>query len=413
MSWLLTLIWTSCAFAFFSPAPAASIRSYGHTFHGARTPPAVLRESGNVGVSGVSRNPRLAALERKAKPVLVPALGYAGLAGSALGAQRFVQASAGAATLAGIPLPMATLAAIAAPALWLLGEFIFLGGGQHVATMMGGQPADATLTRLCASVADRAGLPPPAHVYEIPTPELNAFAAGFGSGGATVAVTSGIRRALTDRELEAVIAHEIGHIRHSDMRTNMHVAVAIAGLGGLYEMGNMLLRSERDGDDKDEEGSMAGLGLALMVGGAAARVVAQLLQLSMSRGAEYEADLVAAELCGADSMISALKKIERSAVRVPRDRLAARGDAFAHAYISNGPSDTSSKMYGKEKEGLHATWAQFERFFSTHPTTNDRIEALRAQRGAADKQRTCPGKSSSPSVPPDFEPYVPYSNERF
>eukprot|EP00966_Prymnesium_polylepis_P209846 4860181-Prymnesium_polylepis.1 len=129
------------------------------------------------------------------------------------------------------------------PALVLLGEFAFLGGGERVAKMMGGQPADATLTALCARVATRAGLPPPAHVYVIPTNELNAFAAGFGSGDATVAVTKGLRNALSTRELEAVVAHEIGHIRHADTRTNMHVAVAIAGLGGLYEMGNILLRS--------------------------------------------------------------------------------------------------------------------------------------------------------------------------
>merc|ERR1719271_1242793 len=136
-------------------------------------------------------------------------------------------------------------------------------------------------------------------------------------------------------------------------------------------MGNILLRSERNSVDDERDGSLASLGLALMVGGAASRLIAQMIQLSMSRGAEYEADCVAADLCGADSMIAALTKIENAAARAPRDRLAARGDTFAHAYISNGPSDESSKMYGKEKEGLHATWAQFERLFSTHPTTND------------------------------------------
>ena len=79
---------------------------------------------------------------------------------------------------------------------------------------------------------------------------------------AQVNLVNGLRRALSTRELEAVIAHEIGHIRHSDMSTNMHAAIAIAGLGGLYEMGRMLER-----DDKDEKS----LGLSFMVGGAAAR----------------------------------------------------------------------------------------------------------------------------------------------
>merc|ERR1712118_366322 len=93
------------------------------------------------------------------------------------------------------------------------------GGGERVAKMMGGKKADAYLTDLANGVSTKAGLPPPAHVYEIPTNELNAFAAGFGRKDATVAVTSGLRKALNKKELEAVIAHEIGHIRHSDMST--------------------------------------------------------------------------------------------------------------------------------------------------------------------------------------------------
>merc|ERR1719231_1473226 len=128
--------------------------------------------------------------------------------------------------------------------------------------MMGGAPADAKLTKIAANVAQRAGLEPPAHVFEIPTDELNAFAAGFGTNDATVAVTSGLRRTLSQAELEAVIAHEIGHIRHADMRTSMHVAVAIAGLGGIYEFGRILARSDRDDDD---ESSAASLGFAMML----------------------------------------------------------------------------------------------------------------------------------------------------
>jgi len=314
-------------------------------------------------------------LQTKAKPLLIPAIGYAGMAGVALGAQQLVANYMGGydmTTFIGVPLP---IAAIVLPALVLLGEFVLLGGGERVAKMMGGEPADDGLTELCSRVAMRAGLPPPAHVYEIPTLELNAFAAGFGSGDATVAVTSGIRRALSRRELEAVIAHEIGHIRHKDMSTNMHAAVAIAGLGGLYELGNMLLRSDGAQDrnnDTDGEGGVAGLGLALMAGGIATRVLAHLLQLSISRGAEYDADRVAAELCGTDTMISALSKIERGAATAPpRGQLAARGGAFAHAYISNGLQEQ------EQTDGMNGAWQKFMRLWSTHPSTDDRIEALR------------------------------------
>ena len=182
-------------------------------------------------------------------------------------------------------------------------------------------------------------------------------------------MTSGIRSALSARELEAVLAHEIGHIRHSDMSTNMHAAIAVAGLGGIYELGRMLTYSDRD-RDSDDEGGTASLALLLMVGGAATRILAHLLQLSISRGAEYDADRVAAELCGADAMISALSKIEKASATAPRDQaLAARGGAFAHAYISNGPSELP-------KEEMRA-WEKIKRLWSTHPSTADRIAALR------------------------------------
>lgn len=309
--------------------------------------------------------------QTRVKPLLIPVFGYAGVAGVALGAQQLVEHYMGGydlTTYMGVPLP---IAAIVIPALILLGEFVLLGGGERVAKVMGGEPADDALTELCSRVAVRAGLPPPAHVYEIPTSELNAFAAGFGRGDATVAVTSGIRRALSTRELEAVIAHEIGHIRHKDMSTNMHAAVAIAGLGGLYELGNMLLRSDSGDKDDGDEGGAASLGLALMVGGIATRILAHLLQLSISRGAEYEADRVAAEVCGADAMISALSKIDRGSATAPRDQLAARGSAFAHAYISNGLQER------EQTDGLKGAWQKLMRLWSTHPSTNDRIEALR------------------------------------
>jgi len=302
---------------------------------------------------------------------LIPAIGYAALAGGAVGVQQLLAATYDSTNTLG---PMVTAAFIGGPALVLLGEFALFGGGERVAKMMGGQPADDRLTELCSRVATRAGLRPPAHVYEIPTSELNAFAAGFGSGDATVAVTSGLRQKLSTDELEAVIAHEIGHIRHSDMTTNMHAAVAIAGLGGLYELGRFLMRvdSGRESSSDDESSDAASVALMLMVGGAITRVLAHLLQLGISRNAEFDADRVAAELCGAKPMISALSKIERGAATAPRDQLAARGNAFAHAYISNGPSGETPKAAG----GWKGAWQKFTRLWSTHPSTEERIAAL-------------------------------------
>merc|ERR1719420_1020627 len=131
----------------------------------------------------VHADKRRGGLAQLVKPVIVPAVSYAGLAGVAVGAGRVVAAAASpGALIFGMPLPLATLAAIAAPAVFLLGEVALFGGGEHVAKMMGGKPADASLTAIANDIAARAGLPSPAYVYEIPSDELNAFAAGFGKG---------------------------------------------------------------------------------------------------------------------------------------------------------------------------------------------------------------------------------------
>lgn len=291
-------------------------------------------------------------------------------------------------------MPFATIAAVAAPAVIMFIEFRFLGGGERVATLMGGKPADAQLTTLAGNVARRAGLPPPAHVFEIPTDELNAFAAGFGKQDATVAVTSGLRQRLSKEELEAVIAHEIGHIRHSDMRTNMHVAVAIAGLGGLYEIGRIIVKSNsgQRKKDKDKDSSLP-VGAMMMAAGVGSRMVAHMLQLSMSRSAEFDADGVAAELCGSEAMISALRKIQAAAEDRKKGTHSSswfswwqkdskplpalnsfRGGAFAHAYISDRKFDGE-----RGKEGF---WSRLLSALSTHPTTERRIAALRARGNA-------------------------------
>merc|ERR1712196_525787 len=100
--------------------------------------------------------------------------------------------------------------------------------------------------------------------------------------------------------------------------------------------------------------------------------------LSMSRTAEYDADGVAAELCGSQAMISALEKIQRRsnacyASDTTEPLASFRAGAFAHSYISSG--DTSEEF--KEKDGFKGWWARVKTAFSTHPTTESRIEALK------------------------------------
>ena len=313
---------------------------------------------------------------------LLPVLSYAGLASVTAGALHLVQpvlAGQGVALVGGC---------VAVPAGFVLLQLLLMGGS-GVAKHMGGVPADASLTALAHDAAAAVGVPPPRHVFEIARQEPNAFAASglFGSSQTTVAVTSGLRGALTTRELQAVLAHEMGHLRHDDVARNMHVAVAAAGLGGIHKAGRILLdaslsdKKESKSEKDKNEGGGAALGLALMAGGLGAQALAHLAQLAASRGSELQADRAAAEAYGADALISALRKIDAAAARAPADLRASGAAAglMAHAMISGGPSDSSSASAAAATSGVDGGvgfFGRLGRMLSTHPPTSARVQAL-------------------------------------
>lgn len=317
----------------------------------------------------------------------LPAAAYAGLAGTTLGAFKLMVAGT---TASSASLPIGFLGfSIGIPVALTTGMLAFQGG-PGVAKRMGGVPADDNLVYLSRRAAEAIGVHPPQHVFEIPANEPNAFAAsGFGSKSTTVAVTTGLRKLLTQDELLAVLAHEMGHLRHRDVARNMHVAIASAGLGGIYEAGRMLLDSssrrsregKKDKDGKKEDGSGAGIGLSLMGLGLASQGVAHLVQMGASRGAELRADRAAAEACGADSLIRALRKIDASAAKQPADlRKSSAGKKMAFAMISDGPSAQAS---GRDVAGSKASQPGWRRALGrisqalrTHPPLEARISAL-------------------------------------
>ena len=158
-------------------------------------------------------------------------------------------------------------------------------------------------------------MPAPATVWELLNDAPNAFAVGLRKADTAVAVTRGLRASLTTTELQAVLAHEMGHLHAGDSSKSIHIATAVAGMAGMYNAGRALLRADRSSSssskkkDKDkDEGSAAGLGVALMAAGMAANVGGHLMRLSVSRGAEFKADAAAAAAYGAPAMISALEK---------------------------------------------------------------------------------------------------------
>jgi heat shock protein HtpX len=195
------------------------------------------------------------------------------------------------------------------------------------------------------------GLPMP-KLWLIPDPSPNAFATGRNPEHASVAFTDGILNLMNDRELEAVIGHELGHVLNRDILISSIAATLAAAITLVARMAFFFGGSR----DRDDRGSAAG-GLVMLI---VAPIAAMMIQMAISRTREYGADAAAAKYTGTpDGMISALKKLETGVQRVPMDA----DPSTAHMFILN-PFSGGGLM----------------RMFSTHPATEQRIaksEALR------------------------------------
>jgi heat shock protein HtpX len=206
------------------------------------------------------------------------------------------------------------------------------------------------LVRMVHGLADRAGMPRP-RVYVIETDQPNAFATGRNPQNAAVAATTGLLRSLTRDEIAGVMAHELAHIRNHDTAI-MTVTATFAG--AISMLANFALFF---GGDRDRPGGFLGT-LALMI---LAPLAATLVQMAISRSREYEADRVGAEISGQPmALASALERIQGLAARIDNHR-AERNPATAHMFIINP---------------LHAH--THDRLFATHPSTANRVAALRA-----------------------------------
>jgi len=233
-------------------------------------------------------------------------------------------------------------------------------------------------------LAGRAGLPMP-KVYIIDTPQPNAFATGRNPQNAAVAATTGLLQRLSYEEVAAVMAHELAHVQNRDTLT-MTITATLAG--AISMLGNFALFSGGSRDNNNPLG-IIGVLVALIVAPLAAAIV----QMAISRTREYAADRRGAEICGQPLWLaSALGKIARNAERIHNDD-AERNPATAPLFIIN-------PLSGERMDNL----------FSTHPSTENRIAALRqmaqegfdepapAPRGPA--QASEPDRPAAPPVPP-------------
>jgi len=163
-------------------------------------------------------------------------------------------------------------------------------------------PAQAPeLCAIVANLAQRAGLPMP-RVAIIPDETPNAFATGRDPDHAVVAVTEGILATLSRQELEAVLGHELGHVKHRDILIGSLCAVLAQAIMLLSRMAFFI----RPRDDREGGNPLAAV-LVMILG----PIAALMLQMAVSRSREYEADDYSAHLTGRpDQLASALKRIE-------------------------------------------------------------------------------------------------------
>jgi heat shock protein HtpX len=241
-----------------------------------------------------------------------------------------------------------------------------------VLSMQGARPATGLETRglnlMLMELSRNADMPVPA-LYIIDTDQPNAFATGRSPDRAAVAVTRGLLHSLSREELAAVIAHELAHIRNHDTLI-MTVTATFAGAISMLANFAMFFGGRRDNP-------LGILGVLVMM--IVAPLAALLVQMAISRGREYEADRIGAEICGNPMWLaSALTRIQGLASRI--DNYAAeRNPGMAHMFIINP---------------LHAHG--YDNLFATHPSTENRVAALRelAQRDGYGRSQSLTQRSS-------------------
>lgn len=306
-------------------------------------------------------------------------------------------------------LPIATVAS----ALWIVIAYFFhqkmidaLTGGHDVTRQE--QPR---LYNLLENLCISRGIPMP-KLKIMESDALNAFATGLNQRQYSVTVTSGLLNALNDQEMEAVLGHELTHIRNGDVQL-MVVAVIIAGVIGF--VGEMVFRvffnggfrfgGGRSSSDSDRRGGGGGAIFAILIAAALvalAWVLSQVVRLALSRSREYLADAGSVELTkNPDAMISALRKIEN------RGELPGATSAVMEMCIDN------------PREG-------FADLFATHPSVDSRVQALVkfagghdpgpialpsdiAESGDQDQPPLPPGPWSDPAPAPNSAPPGPWS----
>lgn len=222
---------------------------------------------------------------------------------------------------------------------------------------------DIKLVNILEALMVTAGLPSKPRLYVIDDEQPNAFATGRNPQNAIICVTTGLLEKLNYYELEGVIAHEMSHIKNYDIRLSCVVSVMVGFIVMLSDMFSRWLfwgglDNDRDNDNKGN-GILMIIGLIFLI---ISPIFGSLMQLALSRKREFLADSTAIEFTrNPEGLISALQKLEADS-----NQLSTANSATANMYIVN-PFKSNTKEGRKKTSSL----------WSTHPSIEDRIEALR------------------------------------
>jgi heat shock protein HtpX len=288
-------------------------------------------------------------------------------------------------------------------ALWIVIAYFFhqniidaVTGGEDVTRLQ--QPR---LYNLLENLCISRGIPMP-KLKVMDSGALNAFATGLNRRQYSVTVTTGVLKALNDQEIEAVLGHELTHIRNGDVQL-MVVAVVIAGVVGFFaelffrsffysnwSFGGGRSSSRSSSSDGDSKGGGAAVVIVILAVAliALAWMLSLVVRLALSRSRELLADAGSVELTkNPDAMISALRKIEN------RGELPGATSAVMELCVDN------------PREG-------FADLFATHPSVDSRVAALVRYAGGHDPGRlTLPSDTdggndpSSGQLPPPAGPW--------
>lgn len=246
-----------------------------------------------------------------------------------------------------------------------LGSYWF--SDKIVLTISGAKPAKRNeyfdFYTVAENLAIAAGLPKP-KLYVIEDTAPNAFATGRDPKHAVICATTGLLDKLTRTELEGVIGHELSHVKNYDTRL-MSIVAVLVGLVAL--LGDWLLRARWFGGGRRDREENATAAIFLVVGiffAIASPIIAQIIQLAISRRREFLADTSSVAITRQpNGLISALKKISSDT-----EALEAANKATAHMYIIN--------PFKGKKDPRALSW--MANLFNTHPPVSERIRQLQS-----------------------------------